>query len=191
MILMIDNFDSFTWNIVQYIKELDRDITVLRNDSVSIEEIEKLNPSHIVISPGPGRPKSAGISMEVLKHFYKQKPILGVCLGHQCMGEFFGGDIISAKKIMHGKISRIKHNNKGIFNGIPSMFNATRYHSLAISRDSFPAELIVTAETEDGEIMGLEHESFALYGVQFHPESILSEYGHQLLQNFLNIKIKN
>ncbi len=187
MILMIDNFDSFTYNLVQYFMQLGQEVEVRRNNTLTMKDIEKMNPSHIVISPGPGTPQTAGISMEVIRHFKGKTPILGVCLGHQCMGEVFGGKVLNAQKIMHGKISTITHNGKGIFQDIPSPFKATRYHSLAIERNSCPRELLITARSEDNEIMAVEHEKLPVYGVQFHPESILTEHGLQLLNNFLKL----
>ena len=185
MLLMIDNYDSFTYNIVQYFGELGEDVRVYRNDEITIAEIEALNPDRICISPGPKAPAQAGISVEVLKHFAGKKPILGVCLGHQAIGEAFGGKIIRAKQVMHGKTSLIAHTGVGVFKDIPSPFTVIRYHSLAIERASLPACLEVTAWTDDGEIMGVRHKTFDIEGVQFHPESILSEHGHALLKNFL------
>jgi anthranilate synthase component 2 len=191
MILMIDNYDSFTYNLVQYFGELGAAMRVFRNDEISIADIEKLAPSHIVISPGPCTPKEAGISVPAIKHFAGKIPILGVCLGHQSMGEAFGGDIVRAKRVMHGKISQIYHNGEGVFKGLNNPFNATRYHSLVIKQETLPDCLQVTAWTQnpDGsieEIMGVKHKTLALEGVQFHPESILTEHGHQLLKNFLD-----
>lgn len=188
MLLMLDNYDSFTYNIVQYFGELGQEVKVLRNDKTSIAEIEALDPDYICISPGPCDPAQAGISLEVIKHFAGKKPILGVCLGHQAIGQAFGGKVIRAQTIMHGKTSPVTHRNSDIFHGIPSPFTVTRYHSLAVERASLPECLEITAETADGEIMGLAHKTLPIYGVQFHPESVLSEYGHQLLQNFLNLK---
>jgi anthranilate synthase component 2 len=185
MLLMIDNYDSFTYNIVQYFGELGEDVRVYRNDEITIEQIEALNPDRICISPGPKAPAQAGISVEVLKHFAGKKPILGVCLGHQAIGEAFGGKVIRAKQVMHGKTSVIAHTGVGVFKDIPSPFTVIRYHSLAIERASLPSCLEVTAWTDDGEIMGVRHRQFDIEGVQFHPESILSEYGHALLKNFL------
>jgi len=185
MLLMIDNYDSFTYNIVQYFGELGEDVRTFRNDEITIEEIEALNPDRICISPGPKAPAQAGISVEVLKHFAGKKPILGVCLGHQAIGEAFGGKVIRAKQVMHGKTSAIAHTGEGVFAGLPSPFTVIRYHSLAIERASLPAFLEVTAWTDDGEIMGVRHKDFDIEGVQFHPESILSEHGHALLKNFL------
>jgi anthranilate synthase component 2 len=185
MLLMIDNYDSFTYNIVQYFGELGEDVRVYRNDEITIGEIEALNPDRICISPGPKAPAQAGISVEVLKHFAGKKPILGVCLGHQAIGEAFGGRIIRAKEVMHGKTSPIAHTGEGVFKDLPSPFTVIRYHSLAIERASLPACLEVTAWTDDGEIMGVRHKDFDIEGVQFHPESILSEHGHAMLKNFL------
>ncbi|MGK5038389.1 aminodeoxychorismate/anthranilate synthase component II [Janthinobacterium sp. LB3P118] len=185
MLLMIDNYDSFTYNIVQYFGELGEDVRVYRNDEITIEQIEALNPDRICISPGPKAPAQAGISVEVLKHFAGKKPILGVCLGHQAIGEAFGGKVIRAKQVMHGKTSVIAHTGVGVFKDIPSPFTVIRYHSLAIERASLPSCLEVTAWTDDGEIMGVRHREYDIEGVQFHPESILSEHGHALLKNFL------
>ncbi|HEU4817024.1 aminodeoxychorismate/anthranilate synthase component II [Janthinobacterium sp.] len=185
MLLMIDNYDSFTYNIVQYFGELGEDVRVYRNDEITIEQIETLNPDRICISPGPKAPAQAGISVEVLKHFAGKKPILGVCLGHQAIGEAFGGKVIRAKQVMHGKTSLIAHTGVGVFKDIPSPFTVIRYHSLAIERASLPSCLEVTAWTDDGEIMGVRHREYDIEGVQFHPESILSEHGHALLKNFL------
>jgi anthranilate synthase component 2 len=188
---MIDNYDSFTYNLVQYFGELGADVRVYRNDQITIQEIEALNPEKIVISPGPCTPNEAGISLEVIKHFAGKKPILGVCLGHQSIGQAFGGEIIHAKEIMHGKISPVFHNNSSVFKGIPNPFNATRYHSLVINKDSIPDCFEITAWTqnEDGtidEIMGVQHKTLPIEGVQFHPESILTDHGHALLKNFLD-----
>ena len=191
MILMIDNYDSFTFNIVQYLGELGADVLVKRNDEVSIDEIKTLNPERIVISPGPCTPNEAGVSIGVVKYFCKYKPILGVCLGHQTIGQAFGGKIVSAKKIMHGKTSKIIHDGDYLFRNIEQKFTATRYHSLVIDPDSLPDSLIITARTDDNdnesEIMGVRHKDYKLFGVQFHPESILTESGHKLLENFINV----
>jgi len=187
MILMIDNYDSFTYNLVQYLGELGENITVVRNDKITIEAINRLKPKRIVISPGPGRPEDAGISCEVIEEFAGKIPILGVCLGHQAMGYVYGGKIISAKKLMHGKTSLIYHNQKTIFKGIPNPFEATRYHSLIVERKSLPNFLEIIAWTKDKEIMGLKHKNYPLWGVQFHPESILTKVGKGILANFLKI----
>jgi len=186
MILMIDNYDSFTYNLVQYLGELGADLRVVRNDKIDIEGIEKLNPKRIVISPGPGRPDDAGISKAAIKHFSGKIPILGVCLGHQCIGEVYNGNIINAARLMHGKTSLIYHNGKTIFNDIPNPFEATRYHSLIIERDTLSDELEIIAETEQKEIMAIKHKDLPLWGVQFHPESILTKAGKKLLGNFLS-----
>ena len=186
MLLMIDNYDSFTYNLVQYLAEIGQEVKVVRNDKISIEEINKLNPQYIVISPGPCTPNEAGISLELIEAFKGKIPILGVCLGHQSIGQAFGGKIIHAQTIMHGKTSKISHNNKGVFRGIKDPFIATRYHSLVIDRESLPDCFDITAWTDDNEIMGIKHKELAIEGVQFHPESILSEHGHDLLKNFLD-----
>tara|TARA_B100001121_G_scaffold307457_2_gene329026 strand:+ start:23790 stop:24359 length:570 start_codon:yes stop_codon:yes gene_type:complete len=186
MILVIDNYDSFTYNLVQYIGEVSSDIKVVRNDEISVSAMAELNVSHIVISPGPGRPSDAGISLDVVKAFHDQIPILGVCLGHQVIGEAFGGTITYAKEIMHGKVSPIYHKAEGIYQGIESPFNATRYHSLIIDKKDFPRkELLVTSKLKDGTIMGVQHKKFPVIGIQFHPESILTDHGKQLIKNFL------
>jgi anthranilate synthase component 2 len=182
---MIDNYDSFTYNIVQYFGELGEDVRTVRNDEISLAQIADLNPDRICVSPGPKSPKDAGVSVDVLREFAGKKPILGVCLGHQAIGEAFGGKIIRAKQVMHGKTSKIAHTGEGVFKGLPSPFTVIRYHSLAIERASLPACLEVTAWTDDGEIMGVRHKEFDIEGVQFHPESILSEHGHAMLKNFL------
>jgi anthranilate synthase component 2 len=191
MLLMIDNYDSFTYNLVQYFGELGADVRVYRNDQISIEEIQALNPEKIVISPGPCTPNEAGISLDVIKHFAGKKPILGVCLGHQSIGQAFGGDIIHASAIMHGKTSPVHHNNTSVFKGLNNPVESTRYHSLVIDKNTLPDCLEITAwtETEDGEmdeIMGVQHKTLPIEGVQFHPESILTEQGHDLLKNFLD-----
>ncbi len=188
MLVMIDNYDSFTYNLVQYLGELGEEVKTFRNDEISIDEIEALEPDRIMISPGPCTPNEAGISLSVIEHFKGKLPLMGVCLGHQSIGQAFGGKVVRAKKIMHGKTSKIKHNNVGVFAGLENPFTVTRYHSLVIQRGSMPDCLEITAWTEDGEIMGLRHKELAIEGVQFHPESILTEHGHALLQNFLNIR---
>lgn len=193
MLVMIDNYDSFTYNVVQYFAELGADVKVFRNDEVTISDIEALNPDHLVISPGPCTPNEAGVSMAAIKHFAGKLPILGICLGHQSIGQVFGGDIIRAGRVMHGKTSPIHHKNSGVFSGLTEGYNATRYHSLVIDKDTIPDCLEITAwtENEDGsmeEIMGIRHKELAIEGVQFHPESILTEHGHDLLANFLKTK---
>lgn len=187
MLLMLDNYDSFTYNLVQYLGELGQDIKVYRNDKISVSEIEALDPEYIVISPGPRTPKEAGISVEAIKYFAGKKPMLGVCLGHQSMGAAFGGDIVRAEKLMHGKTSLIHHNDKGVFKGLKNPFEATRYHSLIIRRESLPESYEITAWTKDDEIMGIKHKEFNVEGVQFHPESILTGEGMALLKNFLDM----
>ena len=187
MILMIDNYDSFTYNLVQYLEELGTPVAVYRNDKVSVETLEELNPSGIVISPGPGRPENAGISMAVLEKFSGKIPILGVCLGHQAIGAAFGGTVVPAKRLMHGKTSMIANDGKRIYKGIQSPFQAMRYHSLALAKEGLPDCLTVTAESEDGEIMGIRHRSRPTEGIQFHPESIMTSVGKRLLRNFLRI----
>lgn len=186
-LLMLDNYDSFTYNLVQYFGELGADVHTHRNDQITIEEIEALQPDRICISPGPCTPAQAGISVEVIQHFGGKLPLLGVCLGHQAIGTAFGGDVVRAREIMHGKVSEITHRGSDVFASLPSPFTVTRYHSLAVARDTLPDCLEITAETADGEIMGLRHTTLPIYGVQFHPESVLSEHGHALLKNFLNI----
>lgn len=185
MILMIDNFDSFTYNLVQYLEMLNEEVIVRRNNSITIEEIKRLRPEIIVISPGPGNPKDAGISMEIIEVFKGKIPILGICLGHQSIGEIFGGNIIKGLEPVHGKVYPIIHNRKGIFKELPSPLNVTRYHSLVIDKKTLPECLEITAETEDGQIMGVRHKKFLIEGVQFHPEAILTEYGLDMLKNFL------
>ena len=187
MILMIDNYDSFVYNLVQYFGELGEKVVVFRNDEITIEKIKKFAPERIVISPGPGRPENAGISCEVIEVFKGKKPILGVCLGHQCIGYVFGGKIVNAKKLMHGKTSLIYHNGKDIYRGVKNPFIATRYHSLVVDKKTFPSSLQINAWTDDGEIMGLRHKRYKIFGVQFHPESILTDEGKKLLKNFLSI----
>ena len=187
MLLMLDNYDSFTYNLVQYFGELGEDVRVVRNDQTTVADIEAMKPERICVSPGPCSPAEAGISIELINHFAGKLPIFGVCLGHQAIGAAFGGDIVRAREIMHGKVSPITHTGTDLFTGLPSPFNDTRYHSLAIRRDTLPDCLQITAETADGEIMGIRHTTLPIYGVQFHPESILSEHGHALLQNFLNL----
>jgi len=194
MLLMIDNYDSFTYNVVQYLGELGADVKVVRNDEITIEEIEALKPDHLVVSPGPCTPNEAGVSVAAIKHFAGKIPILGICLGHQSIGQAFGGDIIRAGQVMHGKTSEVHHENKGVFSGLNQPLVATRYHSLVIDKNTLPDCLEVTAWTvnDDGsveEIMGVQHKTLPIQGVQFHPESILTEQGHDLLNNFLKIKI--
>jgi len=185
VLLMVDNYDSFTYNLVQYLGELGEEVRVIRNDEMTVDEIERAAPARIVLSPGPCTPNEAGVSLGVIARFAGRVPILGVCLGHQAIGQAFGGKVVHAKTLMHGKVSRIHHSGKGVFRGLPTPYDATRYHSLAIERASCPAQLEITAWTEDGEIMGVRHRSLAVEGVQFHPESILTEHGHALLKNFL------
>jgi anthranilate synthase/aminodeoxychorismate synthase-like glutamine amidotransferase len=187
MILMLDNYDSFTYNLVQYLGELGADIRVARNDQISIAEIERLSPEKIVISPGPCTPREAGISCDVIRHFAGRVPLLGVCLGHQCIGEVFGGDIVRAPALFHGKTSLIYHDGRSIFRSLPRPFEATRYHSLVIRRETLPDCLELSAETDDGVIMGVRHRELAIEGVQFHPESILTHEGKRLLANFLSL----
>ena len=187
MILMIDNYDSFTYNLVQYLGELGADVVVHRNDKITFKDIEQLNPEKIVISPGPCTPEKAGISIETVRYFGGKIPLLGVCLGHQSIASAFGGEIIKAKKLMHGKTSMITHDNKKLFKGLPNPFKATRYHSLVLNKDTVPDEFEVTATSDDGEIMGIRHKNIFIEGVQFHPESILTTSGKDLLQNFLNM----
>ncbi|AVX20389.1 MULTISPECIES: aminodeoxychorismate/anthranilate synthase component II [Carboxydocella] len=187
MILMIDNYDSFTYNLVQYLGELGEEIRVFRNDAITVEEIEDLSPQHIVISPGPCTPNEAGISLDVIKYFAGKIPILGVCLGHQSIGQVFGGKVVRAERLMHGKTSEIYHDGKGVFAGLPNPFIATRYHSLIVEKETLPDCLEITAETAQGEIMGIRHKEFLVEGVQFHPESILTEVGKDLLRNFLKM----
>ncbi len=185
MLLMIDNYDSFTYNLVQYFGELGEDVKVVRNDEMTVQQIAAMNPQRIVVSPGPCTPNEAGVSVPVIRHFAGKIPLLGVCLGHQSIGQAFGGRIVHARQLMHGKVSRISHRNTGVFRELPNPLTATRYHSLVIQRESLPDCLEVTAWTDDGEIMGVRHKNLAVEGVQFHPESILTERGHDLLANFL------
>lgn len=185
MIVMIDNYDSFTYNLVQFVGELGEELQVFRNDKISIEEIERLNPDYLMISPGPCTPNEAGISMETITYFAGKVPILGVCLGHQSIGQVFGGKVVRAERLMHGKTSAIYHDQKTIFQDIPSPFTVARYHSLIVEPEEFPLELEVTARTAEGEIMAIRHREYPIEGVQFHPESIITECGKQLLRNFL------
>jgi anthranilate synthase/aminodeoxychorismate synthase-like glutamine amidotransferase len=185
MIAMIDNYDSFTYNLVQYLEELGVPVRVFRNDEIAIDEVEALQPSHIVISPGPCTPNQAGITLGLIEKLAGRIPLLGVCLGHQAIGQAFGGKVVRAKQVMHGKVSQIRHDSKGVFSSLPPAILATRYHSLVVERASLPACLAVTAESEDGEIMGLRHRELPIEGVQFHPEALLTEHGHKMLQNFI------
>ncbi|MBI30868.1 MAG: aminodeoxychorismate/anthranilate synthase component II [Acidobacteriia bacterium] len=188
-VLVIDNYDSFVYNLVQYLGELKVEPLVKRHDAITIDEVENIAPNAILISPGPGKPKQAGISIDLIKWAAGKIPVLGICLGHQCIGEAWGGKTVHAPQVMHGKTSLISHNEKGLFKDIESPFEATRYHSLIVDPTSFPAELEITAKTDDGLIMGLKHKEFEIYGLQFHPESILTSYGHKLINNFLlNVK---
>jgi len=185
VILIVDNYDSFTYNLVQYFGELGCEVMVKRNDAVSLDQISSLRPTHVCISPGPGRPAQAGLSNDIVREFSARVPLLGVCLGHQCIGEVFGGKIVAAPRLLHGKTSQIRHNGSGVFANLPNPFTATRYHSLIVSPDSVPDCLEVTAQTSEGEIMGLRHRDFPVHGVQFHPESILTAEGKKLLANFV------
>jgi len=185
VILVIDNYDSFTYNLVQYLGELGAAVEVLRNDEASIDDIERMRPERIVISPGPGTPDGAGVSLELIGRLADRVPILGVCLGHQAIGQAFGGKVVHARQVMHGKVSRVQHDGRGVFAGVPGEFVATRYHSLVVERATLPAAHAVSAEYEDGEIMGLRHRELAVEGVQFHPEALLTEHGHRMLENFL------
>jgi para-aminobenzoate synthetase component 2 len=187
MLLMIDNYDSFTYNLVQYLGELGEDVRVYRNDKITVQQIDDLRPDRIVISPGPCTPKEAGVSVETIRHFAGRIPILGVCLGHQSLGVAFGGEVIRAQRLMHGKTSMISHDGKTIFHGLPNPFEATRYHSLLVNPKNLPDCLEISAKTAEGEIMGLRHRTFAIEGVQFHPESILTKAGKDLLRNFLKL----
>ena len=188
MLLMIDNYDSFTYNLVQYLAELGEEVVVRRNDEITLDEVEKMNPDRIVVSPGPCTPNEAGISVPLIERFAGKIPLLGVCLGHQSIGQAFGGHVVHARELMHGKTSAIEHKGVGVFSSLPNPLQATRYHSLVIERDSLPECLEVTAWSPDGEIMGVRHKTLAVEGVQFHPESILTEHGHDLLRNFLEMK---
>jgi anthranilate synthase/aminodeoxychorismate synthase-like glutamine amidotransferase len=185
VILIVDNYDSFTYNLAQYFGELGCALMVKRNDAISLDEISSLRPTHVCISPGPGRPEQAGLSNDIVREFSARVPLLGVCLGHQCIGEVFGGKIVAAPRLLHGKTSQIQHNGSGVFANLPNPFTATRYHSLIVSPDSVPDCLEVTAQTTEGEIMGLRHRDFPVHGVQFHPESILTAEGKKLLANFV------
>ena len=187
MLLLIDNYDSFTYNLFQYLSELGEEVVVVRNDKITIDEIEEMKPERLVISPGPSTPENAGISNEVIKHFGARLPLLGVCLGHQCVGYSYGGTIILAKQIMHGKSSLIHHTGEGVLAGLPNPFSAIRYHSLVVQRDSLPECLEITAWTDDGEIMGLRHRQHPVEGIQFHPESFMTEVGKDVLRNFLRL----
>ncbi|HEX7328402.1 MAG TPA: aminodeoxychorismate/anthranilate synthase component II [Casimicrobiaceae bacterium] len=189
MILMLDNYDSFTWNLVQYLGELGASVKVVRNDQVSLDDVEALAPEGIVISPGPCTPSEAGISVPLVRRFAGKVPLLGVCLGHQAIGQAFGARIVRAQRVMHGKLSSVVHDGRGVFAGIPSPFSATRYHSLAIERASLPPELDVTATSEDGEIMAVRHRELPVEGVQFHPEAVLTEHGKRVLANFLAVTV--
>jgi anthranilate synthase/aminodeoxychorismate synthase-like glutamine amidotransferase len=190
MIVVIDNYDSFTWNLVQYLGELGADVAVFRNDEISIREIAEKEPSHVVLSPGPCTPNEAGITLELIKALGGKLPILGVCLGHQAIGQAFGGHVVRAGRVMHGKNSTIRHDGKGVFAGLPGDFSATRYHSLVVERATLPACLEATAASEDGEIMGLRHRELPIEGVQFHPEALLTEHGHAMLRNFLQGRLQ-
>ena len=184
-VLVIDNYDSFVYNLVQYLGELGAEPLVFRHDELTLDEIAALDPDAVLISPGPGRPEDAGLSNDVIRHFAGRRPVLGVCLGHQCIGQIYGGEVVRAPQIMHGKTSLVRHTGEGVFAGLPDPFEATRYHSLIVDRDSVPAELEVTAWTDDSIVMGLRHRQHDVQGVQFHPESILTAAGHDLLRNFL------
>ncbi len=188
MILIIDNYDSFTYNLVQYLGELKAELAVYRNDQISLERIEALNPERILISPGPCSPRESGLSNEIIRRFGSKRPVFGVCLGHQCIGHTFGAEVVVNYRMMHGKTSPIRHNGRDLFEGVPNPFEATRYHSLVIRRDSIPACLEVTAETDEGEVMGVRHRELPIWGVQFHPESILTEHGRTIVANFLKLR---
>ena len=190
MIVVIDNYDSFTYNLVQYLGELGAEVTVFRNDEVSVEEIENVGPERLVLSPGPCTPNEAGITLELIQAMKGKVPMLGVCLGHQAIGQAFGGRVVRAQRVMHGKNSTIRHDGRGVFAGLPGDFSATRYHSLVVERATLPACLEATAESEDGEIMGLRHRELPIEGVQFHPEALLTEHGHAMLRNFLEGRLQ-
>lgn len=187
MLLMIDNYDSFTYNIVQYFGELGQQVEVVRNDAATLDDLMALKPTRVVVSPGPCSPDQAGLSCEVIRHFGERIPVLGVCLGHQCLGQVYGGKVVRADRLMHGKTSPIHHNKNGLFQDLPTPFNGTRYHSLLVEANNLPECLVRTAWTEEGEIMGLRHKELQVHGVQFHPESVLSEHGHQIFKNFLSM----
>jgi anthranilate synthase/aminodeoxychorismate synthase-like glutamine amidotransferase len=187
MLLLIDNYDSFTYNLAQYFGELGEEVTVVRNDRITVEQAAALRPRRLVISPGPGNPTQAGVSNDLILHFHARIPVLGVCLGHQCLAHVFGGKVVGAPRLMHGKTSEIRHDGKGVYAGIPNPFIATRYHSLIVKEDSLPDRLTVTARTDRGEVMGIRLAGFPVEGVQFHPESVLTTYGKQLLKNFLSL----
>ena len=187
MILVIDNYDSFTFNLVQYLGELGAEVRVARNDEISLGDIEKLKPDRIMVSPGPCTPNEAGISCEVIEHFGPKLPLFGVCLGHQCIGQVYGGNVVRADRLMHGKTSLIQHKGEGVLKGMPNPFEATRYHSLIVEPSSMPDDLYITAQTQEGEIMGVQHKKLPVYGVQFHPESILTQDGKRIIQNFLEL----
>jgi len=187
MILVLDNYDSFTYNLVQYFGELGEEVIVRRNDQTTIEEVKAMKPDRICISPGPGTPNDAGISNDLIRHFGPHLPLLGICLGHQCIGQVFGGEVVRADRLMHGKTSPVLHEGDGVFAGLPNPFEATRYHSLIVRRESLPEELEIIAETSEHEIMGLRHKQYPIHGVQFHPESIMTAEGKQLLSNFLKV----
>jgi len=190
MILMIDNYDSFTFNLVQYLGELGAEVRVVRNDEITVEAVEAMQPAHIVLSPGPCTPDKAGITLTLITRLAGRVPILGVCLGHQSIGQAFGGKVVPAGRVMHGKVSSVRHDGGGVFAGLPEAVTVTRYHSLAVERVSLPACLAVTAESEDGEIMGLRHRTLPVEGVQFHPEALLTEHGHDMLKNFIESKLQ-
>ncbi|MBI1278515.1 MAG: anthranilate/aminodeoxychorismate synthase component II [Anaerolineaceae bacterium] len=189
MILVIDNYDSFTYNLVQVMGEMGAELHVERNDQITLDDVRAMQPSHIVISPGPGTPDDSGVSLDVLRYMGETTPVLGVCLGHQCIGQVYGGVVSRAPHLMHGKTSMVYHNDEGLFAGVPNPFEATRYHSLVVLEHTVPDCLNITARTDDGLIMGLQHKQLAVYGVQFHPESILTTYGPRILQNFLEIRV--